>query len=61
MRIGITFDLKDEGLAAPGQPDDLQEEFDSPKTVEAIAAVLRKLGHEVTLLGDGAPRVGPAV
>lgn len=55
MRIGITFDLKDEGLAAPGQPDDLQEEFDSPKTVEAIAAAIRQLGHDVTLLGDGAP------
>src|SRR5262245_65911901 len=30
-----------------------QEEFDSPATIEAIAAVLRGLGHEVLLLGDG--------
>src|SRR5207248_3983600 len=34
-------------------PDDFQEEYDSPATIEAIAAVLRGLGHEVVLLGDG--------
>ncbi len=53
MRIGITFDLKSEGLAVPGQPDDFQEEFDSPQTVEAVADVFRRLGHDVILLGDG--------
>jgi D-alanine-D-alanine ligase len=36
-----------------GAPDDLQEEFDSPATIEAIAAVLRGLGHDVEKLGDG--------
>jgi D-alanine-D-alanine ligase len=56
MKVGITFDLKDKNLTAPADgPDDLQEEFDSPETVEAIAAVLRGLGHEVHLLGDGPP------
>src|SRR6202011_1665169 len=34
-------------------PDDFQEEFDSPTTIEAIATVLRGLGHEVEKLGDG--------
>ncbi|MCS6977657.1 MAG: D-alanine--D-alanine ligase [Gemmatales bacterium] len=53
MRIGITFDLKSDGLAVPGQPDDFQEEFDSPQTVEAVAEVFRRLGHQVVLLGDG--------
>ncbi len=53
MRIGITYDLKDDGPAAPGRPDDFQEEFDSPATIEALAAVLRGLGHEVEKLGDG--------
>src|SRR5262249_59120422 len=54
MNIGLTFDLKEEA-ADPSAPDDAQEEFDSPATIEAIAAVLRGLGHEVTLLGDGRP------
>jgi D-alanine-D-alanine ligase len=34
-------------------PDDFQEEFDSPQTLAAIAGVLKNLGHEVRLLGDG--------
>jgi D-alanine-D-alanine ligase len=53
MRIGITYDLKMEVQAPTGQPDDLQEEFDSPATIEAIASVLRGLNHEVVKLGDG--------
>jgi D-alanine-D-alanine ligase len=53
MKIGITYDLKTDLPDAAGLPDDHQEEFDSPATVEAIAGVLRGLGHEVELLGDG--------
>jgi len=55
MKVGITFDLKGEGSerARPDLPDDAQEEFDSPATIEAIAAVLRGLGHDVVKLGDG--------
>jgi D-alanine-D-alanine ligase len=50
MKIGITFDLKS---STPGSADDSDEEFDSPQTIEAIANVLRGMGHAVTLLGDG--------
>lgn len=53
MRIGITYDLKVDLTGRSDLPDDFQEEFDSPDTVAAIADVLRDLGHEVTLLGDG--------
>jgi D-alanine-D-alanine ligase len=53
MRIGITYDLKAEGGTPADAPDDFQEEFDSPVTVEAIAAVLRNRGHDVVKLGDG--------
>jgi D-alanine-D-alanine ligase len=52
MKIGITYDLKSSGPLDPSLPDDFQEEFDSPHTIEAIAAVLRGLGHHVVLLGD---------
>src|ERR1700751_5744621 len=52
MKIGITYDLKNAGPLDPSLPDDLQEEFDSPHTIEAIAAVLRGLGHHVVRLGD---------
>jgi D-alanine-D-alanine ligase len=53
MRIGITYDLKADLSDRPDLPDDFQEEFDSPATVEAIANALRGLGHQVELLGDG--------
>src|SRR5919109_2625435 len=55
MKIGITYDLKADGPARPDLPDDFQEEFDSPATIEAIAKVLRGLGHTVEQLGDGRP------
>ncbi len=53
MRIGITYDLKNDAPPPSGAPDDYQEEYDSPATVEAVAAVLRGLGHDVVQLGDG--------
>jgi D-alanine-D-alanine ligase len=53
MRIGITFDLKNDAPLPADLPDDAQEEFDSPVTIDAIASVLRGLGHDVVLLGDG--------
>jgi D-alanine-D-alanine ligase len=55
MRIGITYDLKADLPASADLPDDFQEEFDSPATVAAVAGVLRGLGHEVDLLGNGRP------
>src|SRR5436309_4411861 len=53
MRIGITYDLKADGPERADLPDDFQEEFDSPATIDGIAAALRGLGHEVIKLGDG--------
>lgn len=62
MRIGITYDLKEQAVrtrdasssVAPFQaPDDLYEEFDSADTIDAIASVLTELGHDVEKLGDG--------
>jgi D-alanine-D-alanine ligase len=57
MRIGISYDLKtDLAAGCNGQAnlsDDAQEEFDSPVTIDALAAALTELGHEVIRLGDG--------
>jgi D-alanine-D-alanine ligase len=54
MKIGITYDLKsDFDLPDDSLPDDYLEEFDSPITIDAIAAVLREMGHEPVFLGDG--------
>ena len=55
MHIGIAFTLKPDSPLPEGSPDDLNEEFDSPVTVKAIAQVFRSLGHTVSELGDGRP------
>lgn len=55
MRIGIAFDLKPDTPPPPDAPDDIYEEFDAPVTIQAIADVLRTLGHEVALLGNDRP------
>ncbi|MFO0982721.1 MAG: ATP-grasp domain-containing protein [Planctomycetota bacterium] len=50
MRITLTYNEKPApiaGAALGQEQDDRYEEFDSPETAQAIAAVLRKLGHEV--------------
>ena len=53
MKIGITYDLKADVPVGADVPDDFQEEFDSPATIEAIAEVLRRAGHTPIFLGDG--------
>src|SRR5437899_6086341 len=53
MHIGIAFDLKPDTPTVDDLPDDWAEEFDSPVTVQAIAAALRAKGHTVSELGDG--------
>ena len=55
MRIGIACTLKPDGPLPADAPDDANEEFDSPATVNAIADVFRSLGHTAELLGDGRP------
>lgn len=57
MHIGIAFTLKPDIPLPQGSPDDLHEEFDSPRTIEALASVFRSLGHTVSELGDGRPLI----
>ena len=53
MKFGITFDLKSSTPRGVDAPDDIDEEYDSPQTIDAIANVLRGMGYDVVLLGDG--------
>lgn len=54
MRIGFTYDLRDDYLAK-GFSEEQAAEFDRPDTIEAIEAALRSLGHEVVRIGALAP------
>jgi D-alanine-D-alanine ligase len=51
MRIGITYDLRDEYLAM-GFGDEETAEFDRIDTIEAIESALRGLGFETDRIGN---------
>ncbi len=50
MLIGLTYDLRQDYLAA-GMSEDETAEFDRPDTVVAIENALRKLGHTTDRIG----------
>ena len=50
MRIALTYDLRSDYVAMGWSPLDAAE-FDSERTIEAIEAALRELGHEVVRVG----------
>ncbi|MFO1096477.1 MAG: D-alanine--D-alanine ligase [Planctomycetaceae bacterium] len=50
MRIGLTYDLRSEYLAA-GYGEEETAEFDRPDTIEAIESALRDLGHQTDRIG----------
>jgi D-alanine-D-alanine ligase len=50
VRIGLTYDLRDDYLAM-GFTAEETAEFDQPDTVEAIEGALRRLGHETDRIG----------
>jgi D-alanine-D-alanine ligase len=53
MIIGLTYDLKEKIVLGTGHPEDALEEYDSPETVNGLAAALESMGHFVVKLGGG--------
>jgi D-alanine-D-alanine ligase len=51
MRIGLTYDLRDEYLQLGFSPEETAE-FDSHQTIEAMESVLRALGHQTDRIGN---------
>lgn len=51
MRLGLTYDLRSEYLAA-GYGEEETAEFDRDDTIDSIDAALRKLGHETDRIGN---------
>ena len=50
MKVGITYDLRDDYLIRGFSPEEAAE-FDSRATIEAIAAALTALGHGAEQIG----------
>jgi D-alanine-D-alanine ligase len=53
MRIGLSYDIKGSVRLQGTQPEDALEEYDSPETVNGIAAAIESLGHATVRLGGG--------
>ena len=53
MRIGLSYDLKDDIKPGDTGVEDALEEYDSRETVELIASYLAAGGHSVVMLGGG--------
>jgi D-alanine-D-alanine ligase len=51
MDVGITYDLRQEYLAA-GYSEEETAEFDRPDTIDAIASSLEELGHRADRIGN---------
>lgn len=51
MRIGMTYDLRDDYLAA-GMNEEETAEFDKIGTIEAIENAIRTMGHETVRIGN---------
>ena len=51
MRIGMTYDLRDDYLAA-GYGEEETAEFDRLSTIEAIERAIRAMGHEPVRIGN---------
>ena len=50
MRVGLTYDLRDD-YRAMGYSEEALAEFDSPETIAAIEDVLGRLGYETDRIG----------
>jgi D-alanine-D-alanine ligase len=53
VRVGLSFDLKESVTLKGAAPDDVLEEYDSPKTIDYIQYALEGQGHFVVKLGGG--------
>ena len=51
MHIGLTYDLRDEYLAA-GYSEEETAEFDRADTIDSIESALRELGHDTDRIGN---------
>lgn len=51
MRIGMTYDLRDDYLAA-GMSEEETAEFDKISTIEAIETAIKTAGHETVRIGN---------
>jgi len=51
LRVGMTYNVKSEFMLKPGDPPDMNAEFDHEETISHIERAFREAGHNVVRLG----------
>ncbi|MCK5215979.1 MAG: ATP-grasp domain-containing protein [Candidatus Omnitrophica bacterium] len=51
MKIGFTYDLKEDWVSSKDDPADASAEFDKPETVDEVIMALEAGGHQVVRIG----------
>ena len=52
FRVGLTYNVKSEFVLKPGDPPDLNAEFDHEETIQHIEKALKEGGHRVVHIGS---------
>lgn len=52
LTIGLTYDLKESRPIQPGEPADINAEFDSQETVQDLKKIFESAGYKVKLIGN---------
>ncbi|HEY3174866.1 MAG TPA: ATP-grasp domain-containing protein [Candidatus Polarisedimenticolia bacterium] len=52
MKVGLTYDLKDEYVAQPDDPPDAATELDTEETISALESAIRANGHKTARIGN---------
>ena len=52
MKVGITYDLKDEYVPQPDDPPDAATELDTEETIAALETAIRANGHRPVRIGN---------
>ena len=52
LRVGMTYDVKSQLPLRPGDPPDLNAEFDADETISVIEEAIRGGGHETVRIGS---------
>ncbi|MFH1867747.1 MAG: ATP-grasp domain-containing protein [Candidatus Omnitrophota bacterium] len=50
--VGLTYDLRTDYIFKPGDPPDVNAEFDHPGTVDVIADAIESGGHTIVKIGN---------
>lgn len=51
-RVGLTYDLRTDYIFKPGDPPDINAEFDHPGTIDVIADAIESGGHTIVKIGN---------